>query len=231
MSDQYLNSSDEEHRNLKLRQNLVRTYKKLIELGLNRGTSGNCSVRLEGERKFLITPSGIPVEQMAADSIVQMDFDGLVDGDGKPSSEWRFHRDIMKFRPDTKAIIHTHSVAATAIACLRKDIPAFHYMVAVAGGDSIRCAPYALFGTQELSDAVLEALKDRKACLLANHGVITLGYDLREAIQIAHEVETLAEQYLLALNVGDPHLLLESEIVAVLEKFKNYGYKFNNQMN
>lgn len=214
---------------LKLRQKLIRAYKKLISLGLNRGTSGNCSVRLDGGKKFLITPSGIPLEKMTPASIVQMDLDGLVDGDGKPSSEWQFHCDIMKHCPDGQAIVHTHSIAATALACLRQDIPPFHYMVAVAGGNSIRCAPYALFGTQELSDGVLQALEGRKACLMANHGVIALGRDLQEAIQIAHEVETLAEQYLLALSGGKPHLLSQSEMAVVLEKFKNYGYRPDNQ--
>lgn len=213
----------EEYPNLKLRQNLIRSYKKLISLGLNRGTSGNCSLRLEVGDKFLITPSGISVEKMVPASIVQMSLDGSVDGEGKPSTEWRFHCDILKHRRDAQAVVHTHSVAATALACLRQDIPPFHYMVAVGGGESIRCAPYALFGTQELSDGVLEALLGRKACLVANHGVIALGKDLNEAVQIAQEVETLAEQYLLAHNRGEPHLLSQSEMGDVLEKFKTYG--------
>lgn len=219
----------EEYPNLKLRQKLIRAYKRLIRLGLNRGTSGNCSVRLDSNNKFLITPSGVSLEKMSPASIVQMGIDGSVDDDGKPSSEWRFHCEILKHRPDAQAVVHTHSVAATALSCLRKDIPPFHYMVAVAGGDSIRCAPYALFGTQELSDGALEALQGRKACLLANHGVIALGRDLDEAVQIAQEVETLSEQYHLSLNLGVPYFLSESEMDAVLEKFKGYGYKPSNQ--
>lgn len=221
--------SGQEYANLKLRQKLHRAYKRLISLGLNRGTSGNCSVRLDSGDGLLVTPSGVPLERMTPGSIVKLDWDGTVVGEENPSSEWRFHYDILKNRMDVNAVVHTHSVAATAIACLRKDIPAFHYMIAIAGGDSIRCAPYTLFGTQELSDGVLEALYGRKACLMANHGVIALGRDLHEAVQIAQEVETLAEQYLLSLNRGEPHLLSNSEISAVLEKFKNYGYKPGNQ--
>lgn len=223
------NYTGEEFPDLKQRQKLIRAYRKLITLGLNRGTSGNCSVRLEPTHKFLITPSGVPLEKMTPVSIVQMGLDGIVDGNGKPSSEWRFHCDILKHRPDAQAVVHTHSVAATALACLHQEIPAFHYMVAAAGGDSIRCAPYALFGTQELSDGALLALQDRKACLMANHGVIALGRDLHEAVQIAQEVENLAEQYLKALSVGKPHILSGAEMDAILEKFKNYGYKPGNQ--
>lgn len=225
----YPNYTGEEYPNLKLRQKLIRAYKKLVSLGLNRGTSGNCSVRLDSSNKFLITPSSTPLEKMVPATIVQMNLDGTVESEGKPSTEWRFHCDILKHRPDAQAIVHTHSVAATALACLRQDILAFHYMVAVAGGDSIRCAPYALFGTQELSDGVLQALQGRKACLMANHGVIALGRDLHEAVQIAQEVETLAEQYLLSLNRGEPYLLSQSEMYAVLEKFKSYGYNPSNQ--
>lgn len=225
----YPNYTGEDFPDLKLRQKLIRAYKKLISLGLNRGTSGNCSVRCDRGNQFLITPSGVPLEKMTPASIVQMELDGSVHGNGKPSSEWRFHCDILKQRPDAQAVVHTHSVAATALACLRREIPAFHYMVAVAGGDSIRCAPYALFGTQALSDGVLDALEGRKACLMANHGVIALGRDLHEAVQIAQEVENLAEQYLKACSIGEPHLLSKSEMDEVLEKFKSYGYKPGNQ--
>ena len=225
----YPNYTGEDFPDLKLRQKLIRAYKKLISMGLNRGTSGNCSVRCDRGTQFLITPSGVPLEKMTPASIVQMELDGSVHGNGKPSSEWRFHRDIMKQRPDAQAIVHTHSVAATALACLRQEIPAFHYMVAVAGGDSIRCAPYALFGSQVLSDGALDALEGRKACLMANHGVIALGRDLHEAVQVAQEVENLAEQYLKACSIGEPRLLSKAEMVAVLEKFQNYGYKAASQ--
>lgn len=225
----YPNYTGEDFPDLKLRQKLIRTYKKLISMGLNRGTSGNCSVRCDPSTQFLITPSGVPLEKMTSATIVQMDLDGSVHSNGKPSSEWRFHCDILKQRSDVQAIVHTHSVAATALACMRQEIPAFHYMVALAGGDSIRCAPYALFGSQALSDGALDALEGRKACLMANHGVIALGGDLHEAVQVAQEVENLAEQYIKACSIGEPHLLSKAEMGEVLEKFKNYGYKPSNQ--
>lgn len=215
----------QEYPNLKLRQKLIKTYKRLIAWELNRGSTGNCSVRLDSDDQFLITPSGVSVDRMSPSSIVTMQFDGFVLGDGRPSSEWRVHRDILKHRPEINAVVHTHSAAATALACLRMDIPAFHYMVAIAGGDSIRCAPYAVFGSEELSLVSLVALEGRKACLLANHGMLALGRDLREAADIALEIESLAAQYLTALNVGTPHVLSGMEMDEVIEKFKEYGYK------
>ncbi len=218
---------DDESPQLQTRYKLITAYNELIKLGLNRGTSGNCSVRIGQVNQFLITPSGVPIEKMTPSSIVQMHLDGTVYGDGLPSSEWRFHRDILRHRPDVQAVIHTHSVAATAVACLRKEIPAFHYMVAVSGGNSIRCAQYALFGTQALSEFVIEALEDRKACLIANHGVIAVGRDLYEAVQIAQEIENLAEQFLRAHIAGEPYILSSTEMGKVLKKFKNYGYKPN----
>lgn len=225
----YPNCAGEDYPDLKLRQRLIAAYKKLIKFGLNRGTSGNCSVRSDLADHFLITPSGISIEKMTPETIVKMGFDGSVQGVAKPSSEWRFHFDILNQRPDIQAVVHTHSIAATALACLRQEIPAFHYMVAIAGGDSVRCAPYELFGSQALSDGVLRALHERKACLMANHGVIALGRDLHEAVHIAHEVEILAEQYLQAFSIGEPHLLTTAEINNVLESFKNYGYSLGNQ--
>ena len=209
-----------------LRIQLTSAYRELIQLGLNRGTSGNCSIRLNNHQ-LLITPSGVPLEKIQPGAMVVINMDGVSQGAGVPSSEWRFHRDIMKCRDDVQAVVHTHSIAATALACLRKDIPSFHYMVAVAGGSSIRCAPYELFGTQQLSERVLEALRDRRACLMGNHGMVAVGRDLRQAVQIALEVETLADQYLRALSIGEPDLLSESEMRAVLEKFKNYGVNVN----
>jgi L-fuculose-phosphate aldolase len=152
-----------------------------------------------------------------------MDFAGTVLGAGKPSSEWRFHRDILAARPDVGAVVHTHSRYATALACLQRDIPAFHYMIAAAGGDTIRCAPYALFGTQELSDLALQALRERKACLLGNHGMIALGADLKAALALTLEVESLAQQYWTALQLGEPHILSSRQMQAVMEKFKSYG--------
>lgn len=204
-----------------LRLALVAAARSLTTQGLNRGTSGNIGVRLE--QSFLVTPSGVPAEEMLPAAMVEMDFSGTILGPGEPSSEWRFHRDILAVRAEIGAVVHTHSRYATALACLQREIPAFHYMIARAGGDSIRCTPYALFGTQELSDLALRALHERKACLLGNHGMIALGFDLADAIAMAVEVESLCEQYWSALQLGAPKLLSVSQMQAVLEKFKHYG--------
>ena len=206
---------------LSTREEILATCRHLDSIGLNRGTSGNVSCR-EGDY-FLITPSGIPVALLDSKSIVAVNFDGSVKGTGKPSSEWHFHRDILKSRPDINAVVHTHSIYATALSCLREDLPAFHYMIAVAGGDSIRCAPYALFGTEELSNNALHALIDRKACFLANHGVIALGRSVDEALSLATEIESLSQQYLIARQVGKPVLLSKEEMQQVILRFKNYG--------
>ncbi len=204
-----------------VREQIVAACKKLELSGLNRGTSGNVSCR-ENDH-FLVTPSGVPVDEITPSRIVAVGYDGKVIGIGKPSSEWHFHRDILQARPDIGAVVHTHAPYATAIACLREDLPAFHYMIAVAGGDSIRCAPYALFGTDQLSRHAVAALEGRKACLLANHGMITVGRDLDEAMSIAVEVESLCQQYLLARQVGMPAVLSPEEMQLVIEKFKTYG--------
>ena len=204
-----------------LRSELVRIANKLDAQGLNRGTSGNLSARF-GEG-MLITPSGMGAEGLAEDDIVFVQMDGTSRGRWQPSSEWLFHRDILSQRADAGAVVHTHSVAATALACLRKDIPPFHYMIALMGGDNIRCAKYATFGTQELSNNALIALKDRKACLLSNHGMIAAGKNLDEAFRIAVEVETLSEMYLLALQAGEPVLLTAGEFLAAQQRFANYG--------
>jgi L-fuculose-phosphate aldolase len=203
------------------REALLKISGQLITLGLNKGTAGNVSVRA-GDG-FLITPSGMPVDEMTPTSMVHMNFDGSFEERKKPSSEWRFHRDILQSRKDVNAIVHTHSTFATTLACLHKDIPPFHYMIAVVGGDSIRCAPYALFGTQALSDNALAALQERKACLLANHGMICLGRDLEDALSVAVEVENLCEQYWRALQIGEPHILSEAEMREVFQQFKGYG--------
>ena len=206
---------------------LLSITQKLVETGLNKGTSGNCSVRYEDG--FLITPSGMMVEDMTPVSMVQMQFDGSFElqvesNAKKPSSEWRFHRDILVSRPEINAIVHTHSMFATTLACLHKDIPPFHYMIAIAGGDTIRCAPYALFGSQALSDKALDALQDRKACLLANHGMIALGRDLEDALAVTVEVENLCEQYWRILQLDpNPPLLSEAEMCEVFQQFKGYG--------
>ncbi len=204
-----------------LRSELVRIANKLDAQGLNRGTSGNLSVRY-GEG-LLITPSGMGAEGLTKDDIVWVNFDGTTRGRWQPSSEWLFHRDIFVQRPEFGAIIHTHCIAATALACLRKDIPPFHYMIALLGGDSIRCADYATFGTQDLSDNALLALRGRKACLLANHGMIAAGEDLAEAFKIAVEVETLSELYLRTLQAGQPVLLSAQQFQDAQSRFAGYG--------
>ena len=203
------------------REQLLKIAQKLIATGLNKGTAGNASVRCEGG--FLVTPSGMAVEDMSAASMVKMQFDGSFELEKIPSSEWRFHCDILNNRPEINAVIHTHSMFATTLACLHKDIPPFHYMIAVVGGDTIRCAPYALFGSQALSDNALTALIDRKACLLANHGMIALGRDLDDALAVTVEVENLCEQYWRALQLGEPHILSELEMREVFQQFKGYG--------
>jgi L-fuculose-phosphate aldolase len=171
----------------------------------------------------LITPSGVPADELSPEAMVEMDFSGVTVGPGKPSSEWRFHRDIFVARAEIGAVVHTHSRYATTLACLQREIPAFHYMIARAGGDSVRCTPYVIFGSQALSDLALQALENRKACLLGNHGLIALGFDLADALAMAVEVESLCEQYWSALQLGEPKLLSGRQMQAVLEKFKNYG--------
>ena len=204
-----------------LRSELVRITKRLDELGLNRSTSGNLSARFNDG--MLITPSGMGAEGLTEDDIVFVHMDGTARGRWQPSSEWLFHRDILAQRPEAGAVVHTHSIAATALACLRKDIPSFHYMIALVGGDNIRCAKYATFGTQALSDNALAALRDRKACLLANHGMIATGIDLAEALRITVEVETLSEMYLRALQAGEPVLLSAQEFRDAQQRFAGYG--------
>jgi len=204
-----------------LREQIVAACRQLDSSGLNRGTSGNVSCR-EGEH-FLITPTGVPVDEITPSKIVSLDFDGKVIGIGKPSSEWQFHSAIYRARAEINAVVHTHAPHSTALACLREDLPPFHYMIALAGGDSVRCAPYALFGTDTLSQHAGAALVDRGACLLANHGMITLGRDLDEAMTIAIELESLCQQYLIARQVADPVLLSADEMRAVIERFKSYG--------
>jgi L-fuculose-phosphate aldolase len=205
-----------------LRTRVIAGCRELTRRGLTHGKSGNVSVRYD-ERRFFVSPSGMDYEVLQADDIPLMDLDGRWFGRRRPSSEWRFHRDIFQSRHDVGAIVHTHSSQATALACTGRGIPAFHYMVAVAGGCDIRCAPYYVFGSQELSDAALAALTDRKACLLANHGVIATGADLASAIALAGEVENLALQYCAALSLGEVRLLDEAEMSRVLEKFRTYG--------
>jgi L-fuculose-phosphate aldolase len=197
--------------------------RRSVAAGLNQGTSGNVSAR--SPDGFLITPSGRDMTGLGAADVVPATMDGAAPEGMKPSSEWRFHRDIYAAFPGADAIVHAHSPFAVALACLRRDIPPFHYMVAMAGGADIRCARYATFGTQALSDAVVEALKGRRACLMANHGLVAWGKSLAGALALALEVEALCGQYLRCLQVGEPVLLNEVEMAEVLEKFRDYGSK------
>jgi L-fuculose-phosphate aldolase len=203
------------------REAMIATARRMNASGLNQGTSGNLSQRVEGG--FLLTPTGMDYDTLEPEDLVLMRFDGTHEGRRKPSSEWRFHRDILAARPEVGAVLHAHSMFCTTLACLRRAIPSFHYMVAVAGGVDIRCAPYATFGTEELSRHAVAALEGRKACLLANHGMLALGDGLASAFKVAVEVETLAAMYWRALQVGEPVLLDAAEMAVVLEKFKTYG--------
>jgi L-fuculose-phosphate aldolase len=206
---------------LELRQQIIATALEMNAIGLNRGSSGNVSVRW-GDG-FLITPTGLSYADITPSDIVAMNFDGSWSGSRAPSSEWHFHRDILAARSEIGSVLHTHSTFATILACLGLEIPPFHYMIAVAGGKTIRCAPYATFGTQELSGHALSALEGRKACLLANHGMIVIGTTLADTLARTVEVEALCEQYWRALQIGAPNLLSDAEMDLVLEKFKHYG--------
>ena len=210
-----------------LRLAVVRTARQMNALGINRGKSGNVSARIDGG--FLVTPSALPYDETDAEDIVAVGEQGAARGRRKPSSEWRFHRDIYAARSDAAAIVHTHSPFATTLACLDRGIPAFHYMVAVAGGGDIRCAPYATFGTQQLSDFAVQALDGRKACLLAHHGMIAIGESLKSALALAVEVETLAEMYWRALQIGEPRVLDEAEMREVLARFAEYSAPETNR--
>ena len=204
-----------------LREEIIRTALKMNTLGINQGKSGNVSARIDD--RFLITPTGIPYENTKPEQIVAMRMDGTHEGETLPSSEWRFHRDIYAARDDIHAIVHSHATFATTLACLDQNIPPFHYMVAAAGGSDIRCAPYATFGSQALSDFAVAALIDRQACLLSHHGMIACGATLEKALALAVEVESLSRMYWQALQIGEPTLLSEEEMRTVLQKFKTYG--------
>ncbi|MCF8467778.1 MAG: class II aldolase/adducin family protein [Sneathiella sp.] len=207
---------------LEERKELIRVVREMNALGINQGTSGNASIRV-GEG-YLITPSGMAYADLAPEDIVEMSFSGETLGKRKPSSEWRFHHDLLAARPDFGAVLHTHGKAVMTIACQRMDLPPFHYMIAVAGGNTIRCADYATFGTQALSDNALKAMQGRKACLLANHGLLAGEATLARALSLAVEVETLCETYWRVLQTGDPILLTDAEMDEVRAQFeKGYG--------
>lgn len=204
-----------------LRKQVIETCLAMNEEGINQGTSGNVSVRTD--EGFLITASGIPYKKMKPHHVVEMDLDGGYRGDFLPSTEWRMHLDIFKNRPEAQAIVHTHSTYATALACLRKEVPAFHYMIGVAGGNSLRCSDYAEFGTPELSAVMLKAMEGRKGCLLANHGQICFGPNLEKALWLAGEIEANCHQYWAALLAGKPVVLDDAQMTSVLRRFKTYG--------
>lgn len=207
---------------LHLRGELVQTARRMSELGLSPGMSGNVSVRTEGG--LLVTPSGMPYAELGPQDAVELRMDGaLRPGQRAPSTEWRLHRDIYAARPDAAAIVHTHSLFCTTVACLRRPIPAIHYMVVLAGSDEIPCAEYATFGSPELAASVVRALGAGHACLMANHGMVALGPTLPAALKLAAEVETLASQYWHAAQLGAPHVLPADELDRVRRRFAEYG--------
>ncbi len=203
------------------RREIVKACQDMNRRGINQGTSGNISVRVK--EGFLLTPSGMAYEEMKPADIVLMKKDASHIGSRKPSSEWRFHHALMAKRPEIGAVVHTHSMFATTLSCLGMEIPAVHYMIAAAGGNTIRCAPYATYGTPETAANAVKALEGRNACLLANHGMIVIGPNLKKAMWLAVEVETLAAQYWRALQIGKPNILSKAEIGRVIDKFKSYG--------
>ncbi|MCL2340565.1 MAG: class II aldolase/adducin family protein [Proteobacteria bacterium] len=203
-----------------VREQVLATALSMNSLGLNQGSSGNVSAR-DG-RGFWITPTALPYDRCTPDDLVWLDWSGQGRGRRKPSSEWRMHADIYRTYPEAGGILHAHSLYCTTLACLERPITAFHYMVALAGGDSIRCAPYAAFGSQALSDAAVAALRDRSAALLAHHGMICHAADLDRALALAVEVETLARMYLQALAVTEPPVLSAAAMAEALSRFSDY---------
>jgi len=204
-----------------LRRQLIATAQDMNASGLNQGTAGNLSLRCDDG--MLITPSGMDYAGLLDEDIVWMDYAGNCKGNRKPSSEWRFHADIYAQREEAGAILHAHPVNCAALACVGKGIPAFHYMVAIAGGKDIRCADYATFGTAELSEYVIRAMENRKACLMAHHGLTCFADDLPSALALAIEIEQLAAIYTRILAMGEAEILADDEMARVLEKFSSYG--------
>lgn len=206
-----------------LREALIDVVVRIDASGLNRGSTGNVSVRAASGAGCWITPTGMGAADLTPEDLVLLGDDGSVRGTWQPSSEAPFHRAIYAARPDLQAVVHVHATHATALASLRRDLPAFHYMVAVAGGDNIPCTSYHLFGTEALSQAVAKAFATRHACLMANHGLVAGGTSLAHALKVTLEVESLCEAYLKALAVGEPAILSPGEMAAVIERFKTYG--------
>lgn len=217
-----INLSEQE---LVLGRKIIETCRELERRGLNQGTAGNVSVRLGRgmEDGFLITPTALSYDIMQPQDLVHMRFDGKHTGRRPPSSEWRVHLDILSRRPEVGAVIHTHSGYSTTLSCLHRDIPAFHYMIALFGGNSIRCSDYATYGTQELSDNVLRSLEGRTASLMGNHGLIVLGPSLPRVLALTIEAETLAMMYWRAVQIDEPTLLSDAEVARIREKFATYG--------
>ena len=205
-----------------LRRAVIRTAQRTQAAGLTHGTSGNVSARTPGG--FFVTPTGVLYDALQPSDIVELDLAGnAVRGSRRPSSEWRIHRDVYAARDEAGAVVHVHPPFATTVSCLRRDLPAVHYMIAAAGGATVRCAAYATFGTEQLSAAVLAALDGRQACLMANHGLVALGADLDTALKVAVEIEKVAEIYWRALAAGEPVILDDAEMARVVERFKDYG--------
>jgi L-fuculose-phosphate aldolase len=213
--------SDPDQADRRLRQSIIDACLQMNALGINRGTSGNISSR-SGDG-MLITPTSVPYDRLSPDDIVWMGFDGQPHGRRAPSSEWRFHLDILRARPDVQAVVHAHPTYCTILAIMGREIPAVHYMIAAAGGPTIRCAPYATFGTAELSDHAVTALDGRDACLLAHHGMIAVGGSLDRAMWLAVEVEGLAQQYHGCLQIGEAPVLPDGEIEKVRLRMASYG--------
>ncbi|MGC1552072.1 MAG: class II aldolase/adducin family protein [Bradyrhizobium sp.] len=216
-----MSSTNDRAKDRAKRQSIIEACREMNRLGINQGTSGNISLR-HGDG-MLITPTSTPYDTMLADQIVFMKLDSAPDAGQRPSSEWRFHRDILKARGEVNAVVHAHPPYSTMLAIMGKEIPPVHYMIACAGGDSIRCARYATFGTEELSRHAVTALEDRSACLLAHHGLIAVGASLAKAMWLAVEVETLARQYHGCLQIGTPPHLSKAEIENVRARMAGYG--------
>jgi L-fuculose-phosphate aldolase len=209
----------------KLKTEVIKYSKKLNIVNLSALRSGNISVRVKdkGVEGFYITPSGMKYSSLKTKDIVFVSLKGIFDKKkNKPSSEWKFHQDIYVNKKEAKAIVHAHSTCATAVSAHQKNIPAFHYMVAVAGGEDLKCTKYATFGTKQLSINIIKALKNRSACLIANHGQVAFGSNLGKAFELAQEIENICHQYINALRIGIPKILSKKEMKIVLGKFKNY---------
>ena len=214
-------------KNLDQRNQIIEYSLKLNTTNLSPLRSGNISLRGKEDDKdgYLITPSGKKYETLKPEDIVFMGLNEEVkknESANKPSSEWRFHRDIYKNKKDAQAIVHAHSAHATAVSSHGKSVPPFHYMIALAGGEDIKCAEYATFGTEELSENIIKALKNRSACLMSNHGQVAFGKNLDQAFELAQEIENICHQYTIALKLGKPKILSFEEMKKVLEKAKNY---------